>query len=343
MGCSSSTKISPHNAALAEKELRAWLTDHRINPEYISVFNKLGIQTVSDLKKMNADAVGQVCSSLKSTEALKFRRAILSKSGEAGDVANENAARNASPTNEEAAANTTSSGGSCGSDDGDDGASSSSAQSPNNNANAVVPIAEVVQFIDGDDGAIHRAIEYEKQNNKVFTWLKGALLVAHVNESTKQSIVRLLAVHNFTANMKYMQIFEPLQQFSQEKLLRIGAPLQQLYNSSNDIRLIATLPPNLHPDVSTTDHLRQDHSLVGLSAIFFDLSTFKGESIYIHYLRVIGLLLNERFQNKVKDIVTPFGGSHKGCTIKGDIRMRNKALAAVDHRYKKKTSSCHEH
>ena len=54
---------------------------------------------------------------------------------------------------------------------------------------------------------------------------------AHLSPEIKTALKQLLAAANFTKNMGYMEIFEPLQTFCQEQLLVIGGPLQQLYGS----------------------------------------------------------------------------------------------------------------
>ena len=83
--------------------------------------------------------------------------------------------------------------------------------------------------------------------------------------------------------------------------------------------------------------MRQDHPAVGLAApACCDMTTFKGESTYIHVLRILARLLNGKFQAMVERVVAPYGGKHKSCNIKGDQRMRNKANSADDHRYEAK-------
>ena len=135
--------------------------------------------------------------------------------------------------------------------------------------------------------------------------------------------------------MGYMEIFDPLQAFCRERLLAVGGPLQAYYRDNEEVRGLAELCPDILEGLASQGHLRQDHRLVGLSAPgSFNMDTFEGESRYIHFLRLSALLLNESYQKMVKKAVTQ--GKHKGCNIKGDVRMRNKALAADDHRYQTK-------
>ena len=190
-------------------------------------------------------------------------------------------------------------------------------------------------------------VEKEAENPTMFNWLKEALPLAHLSPALKRSIKRLLENTEFVSAFEYMEIFDDLQKFCQDELLQLGAPLQQLYANSEQIQSIGKIPTVLHPELSnqqpsTTGSLRQDNPLVGLTAgSTLDLSDFNGESIYIHFLRLLALLLNDLFQQQVKNIVESLGGEHKGCAIKGDARMRNKALAPDDHRYEKKPRPAH--
>ena len=178
----------------------------------------------------------------------------------------------------------------------------------------------------------------EKETQVALKWLQKGLVNAHLSPNIKKEVKRLLAVDDFTSNMGYMEIFNPLQTFCKERLLEIGAPLQQMYQQDKTIQDLANLSPVLHPDLAnhpTISHLRQDHPVVRLSSPF-DHSNFNGESMYIHFIRLVALLINERYQEMVKNTVAPLGGDHKGCAIKGDSRMRNKALAKDDHRSEEK-------
>ena len=87
---------------------------------------------------------------------------------------------------------------------------------------AVLP-EEALQFIEGT-GDYMTKLNNEKEHKKILAWLKEALRLAYLSPALKESIKRLLAVNNFTANMSYMQIFEPLQEFCQNELLQLGEP-----------------------------------------------------------------------------------------------------------------------
>ena len=193
-----------------------------------------------------------------------------------------------------------------------------------------VPTTEMLQFIE-DTGDYDMKLDNEKEHQHIFNRLKAMLPLASLHPALKESLQQLLAVNDFTGNMSYMEIFDPLQQFCHDELLNLGAPLQHLYSNSEQIQSIGKIQT---PTLAVgSGSLRQDHPLVGLSANTLDLSDFNGESVYIHFLRLLALLLNDCFQEKVLGLVAPLGGEHKGCAVKGDARMRNKALAVDDHRY----------
>ena len=79
------------------------------------------------------------------------------------------------------------------------------------------------------------------RHRHALAWLKLAFPLAHKDSDTKHWIKRLLAVDYFTANMKYMQILEPLQTFCGERLLLAGAPLQTLFQNDGDVRGLGLL------------------------------------------------------------------------------------------------------
>ena len=196
------------------------------------------------------------------------------------------------------------------------------------------PPKEVMRWIDGGGSLGPETVNDEKEHRHALAWLKLAFPLAHKDSDTKHWIKRLLAVRYFTGNMSYMKILEPLRTFCGERLLLAGAPLQALFQTDGDVRGLAELAPAPLEAVAQVAHLRQDHPAVGLAPPpGADPTTLEGESVYIHFLRLVALALNEKFQTLVKRVVKPLRGKHKGCAIKGDARMRNKALAADDHRY----------
>ena len=202
----------------------------------------------------------------------------------------------------------------------------------------VLPVPEEALRWVENKGDFMTKLNDEKETQVALKWLQKGLVNAHLSPNIKKEVKRLLAVDDFTSNMGYMEIFNPLQTFCKERLLEIGAPLQQMYQQDKTIQDLANLSPVLHPELAnhpTISHLRQDHPIIGLSSPF-DHSNFNGESMYIHFIRLVALLINERYQEMVKNTVAPLGGDHKGCAIKGDSRMRNKALAKDDHRSEEK-------
>ena len=104
-------------------------------------------------------------------------------------------------------------------------------------------------------------LDDEKEHKRALAWLKAALLLAHKDADTKQWIKRLLAVQYFTANMEYMEIFTPLQDFCAERLHAVGLPLRELYRNDPDVRALAGLSPALLPAVRDADPSDWSHSV----------------------------------------------------------------------------------
>ena len=222
----------------------------------------------------------------------------------------------------------------------------------NNNTD---PPETVMRFI---TGKVKTRFEDERKHRHALKWLQAALSSAHLSSKIKANTKRLLSKTEFTRNMEYMNLFVPLQLYCKQQLLRIGQPLSELYLTTKDIRGLSNLHPLQQPSLYTRDIytrqagtctadkpaalLRQDHPHVGLTAAkTLGATTFNDESMYIHFLRIVATLVNQRYQQKVHAIVVPLGGEHKSCSIKGDIRMRNKTQAKEDYRYNKKPRPAH--
>ena len=125
---------------------------------------------------------------------------------------------------------------------------------------AAIPTKEMLQFIQ-DEGDYITNLNNEKQNQLILNRLKVMLPLAYLSPALKASIKCLLAVNEFTGNMGYMEIFTPLQEFCQEVLFQLGAPLQKLYANSQRIQSIGKM--KIPTSLSTGSLLRQDHPLVG--------------------------------------------------------------------------------
>ena len=188
-----------------------------------------------------------------------------------------------------------------------------------------------IQHIKGTD-CIQR-VNHEREHHTILTWLTLALVQVHRSNTLKTYVKQLLSTSDFSTNLMYMQIFQPLQSFCRKELANGGRPLQELYQQRNYHQLGAFLTHQ-----PQHNNLRQDHALVGLShsPATMPMSDFTGESTYLHVLRLTAAALNKTFQATVEQLVTPLGGTHKECAIKGDARMRNKALSPDEDRNKSK-------
>ena len=190
------------------------------------------------------------------------------------------------------------------------------------------------------DGGSEEMRENEKQHQHTFKWLKAALRLAHKHPGVKYFVKELLQASSFTGSMEYMEIFDPLQAFCRGRLLAISQPLQAYYRGNDAVRGLADLYPDTLAGLISQERLRQDDPLVGLhSPASFDMTTFQGESRYIHFRRLIALVLNRPYQDMVQKASSQ--GKHKACNIKSDARMRNKCLAPDDHRYLAKPRPAH--
>ena len=99
---------------------------------------------------------------------------------------------------------------------------------------------EALRWVEGKGDLATKAND-EKKTKVCLKWLQKGLVNAHLSPNIKKEVKRLLAVNDFTSNMGYMEIFNPLQTFCKERLLEIGAPLQQMYQQDKTIQDLANL------------------------------------------------------------------------------------------------------
>jgi hypothetical protein len=178
-------------------------------------------------------------------------------------------------------------------------------------------------------------------------WLKKALVDAYLSKNIKETVCLLLSTDAFwvgmfedTPHFQRESLFQSLQLFCQEELNNIGKGVKYYYNSHNLSDVLGTFTLPVHPELNCEEvHLRQDHPLIGLTPINSaihdnDRNTTiyeRDESVYIHQLRIIAMCLNKNYQDRVRYIVEEYEGEHIGCSIKGDVRIRNKWRAKEDH------------
>ena len=126
--------------------------------------------------------------------------------------------------------------------------------------------------------------------------------------------------------------FENLKQYCQDILQSIGRPLDAYYNTHQLADSLGKCTFNLHPDVTNDTHLRLDHPVIGLVPAPSTMHPMlhSDENVYLHVVRMVARTINPVFQSTAKKIIAMEGGTHKGCDIKGDVRIRNKMLS--DHK-----------
>ena len=197
----------------------------------------------------------------------------------------------------------------------------------------------VQQFIDGGGGVGEEdddgEFDEERQNfDDAVGWLKLALAGAYRSKKVKRAALLLLGCTHFVGNLEFTGDFDDLKDYCRNLLNKIGKPLQA-YFDRHDLR---TLLGRLDlPTIQPQQKLRQD--LVGVVDFPVPPSHdekwrwFEDESVYIHALRLVAAAIDAPYQTVVADVIKPFQGQHMPARIKGDARMRNKALASEDHRH----------
>ena len=193
-----------------------------------------------------------------------------------------------------------------------------------------LPIPEdPLAWINGDV----RDLDAKEANTRTVMWLKHVLDAASDTGSSrlKDAAQQLLAVQYFTRNLQYMRLFDGLQAHCRSTLLRYCQPLQAYYTEQKLGDFFRTVAIPMHPGLDGKSHVRQDHALIGLELSDETIQDpHTRESVYIHFLRLVAMAVNEDFQKKCAEIAERWHGKLKSCNIKGDVRIRNKAVA--DHR-----------
>ena len=195
-----------------------------------------------------------------------------------------------------------------------------------------LPIPAVVQA--WIDGTVDDCDDSKEANKETVEWLKHALDGASGTDSSllKKAAQKLLAVRGFTQNLEYMDLFDDLQSHCRTTLLQYCKPLQQYFVEAELGPYFSHNVIPMHSDLDSKTQVRQDHPLIGLQlpddALQLDAYTY--ESVYIHFLRLVAMAVNPLFQDQAQAIATKNQGVLKECKIKGDVRIRNKAVA--DHR-----------
>ena len=146
------------------------------------------------------------------------------------------------------------------------------------------------------------ALDKETEQQGALRWLERALDCAHLSARIKRHAQALLSSRGFTPNMAYMGLFGPLQSHCRASLLRLGGPLRRLYEEQGYAEALGAFSPALAAGL--LQPLRQDDPLVGLAPPpSFDMTVFqRGESAYLHFLRLVASVVNDRFQTRVKEI-----------------------------------------
>jgi ankyrin repeat protein len=217
----------------------------------------------------------------------------------------------------------------------------------------------------------HGDANQKAKNSFANKWLCSALDAAHISGGIKNAAVELLSVKQFTNNLSTMGLFIPLKLHCEKSLLKIGSRLDTFYVANDLYLKLGTVTLDMHPaavantntcintnneeskadtNTDTTDIRditcdviplrRQDHPAVGLAPMQEHSETweyFDEESIYIHILRLTARAIDTSYQHIMEEIALestngdPKDYTFSKATIKGDSRIRSKALSQDDH------------
>jgi hypothetical protein len=170
-------------------------------------------------------------------------------------------------------------------------------------------------------------------NRFALDWLCRAIDSAHTRPGIKNAAKELLSVENFTSNLEQMEIYMPLNEHCLKSLGVIGKKLDDYFKKENLGELLGTPAVKKLIGQYGLECRRQDHPNVGLlpPAHQAGYPFFAEESVYIHVLRLVALSIDKGYQKIVKKICKDNEGDFSCGGIKGDSRIRSKALNPLDH------------
>jgi hypothetical protein len=217
---------------------------------------------------------------------------------------------------------------------------------PNGSPLKSTPPQSVLNWIEQTTPYIDRAT-LELKSQPVLQWLTKALAVASKNSVVQEYVQTLLGLNEFTLTMSFMKIFQPLQNFCNNEMLRIGQRLKELYEEDQYMETLGVLIPPMHREIlkigGGDDALRQDHPAVGLALETLKYTTFSEESVYIHFMRIVGSCCNQSFQHRLAAVAEKCGGGaeHRRADVKSYEAMRSKSLDKHHYRYLVKPRPAH--
>ena len=190
----------------------------------------------------------------------------------------------------------------------------------------------------------------EMEHQPVLQWLIKALTVADKNSVVLEYAQKLLGLNEFTLTMSFMKIFLPLQEFCQCELIKIGSSLKEMYVEKRYFERLGSslVPPPMHCEIlrmgGGDDDLRQDHPAVGFSHESLQpYATFREESVYIHWMRIVATCCNNSFQQRLAILSEKCSSAceHKRADVKSYATMRSRTLDKYHYRYLVKPRPSH--
>ena len=187
------------------------------------------------------------------------------------------------------------------------------------------------------------------QGIKAVKWLVKALLAAWCSNELKIQGRRLLAVRAFTANLRFMHLWEEMVKVGsaakeqttlmppiKAKLTELGHILEDNYNADSLRRRLGGLELPLHPLVEEQGQgqARQGLCVPNPPPGWHGQPAHRCEFAYLHVLLMLAGAVNKAFQTWCRDTLGDTISELQTPPIKSYGRMRNKMFSADDHRFK---------
>jgi ankyrin repeat protein len=210
--------------------------------------------------------------------------------------------------------------------------------------------AAVGAFIDGDVESNVGDWTLDDASKRCMPWLKAALARAHTDAALKERVKMLLGEPYFSKNLGAEGLWEDLHAFACQLALELGTGMQEYFDEHRLGDVVGSGLPNvtnallrqkdryevvllkLNPDVSSSC-LRQDSVSILPFPRDESKSQFDNEKKHMHFLRMVAMGVDARFQEEVRGVCRRCNGTFRAAPIKAFGRMKIKCLSRGDYFY----------
>eukprot|EP00729_Bicosta_minor_P005606 gene5606-19228_t len=186
-------------------------------------------------------------------------------------------------------------------------------------------------FVEGRYERKDRAIK-KQQSKAAVDWLIQAMQAAHLDQEIAEGVKKLLAVFDFTANLGARGQWQRLQVELGQAMAALGAKRLAPLFDQFDLGTVMSAKTisklfSIHPLAANLDGQKPSQELA-MPALFslirneinFDDPAAFGQRVALYVMRILFVLLNDRFQKMIAKVAEKAGCKYSGAAAKGYSR-----------------------